>query len=172
MKKPKIIFIVLFGLCLMACSRGPAIQTVELTGSVKTLPDKGVYVYGKSSLPENAIINGQLIELDGERIYVEKSAKTDKEGNFTLEMKRPELEQEYKLQVIFNPKEQEGEVKDSYGEKGQYIKDDSKGYVKNMNGTDVPGIVMYDHITKIITTGTVKQLGGTTSLSNKFYKYE
>ena len=172
MIKTKIIFIALIGLWLMACSRGPAIQTVDLSGAVKTLPDKGVYVYGKSSLPENAIVTGQLVELDGETIYEEKNAKTDKEGNFTLEMKRPELEQEYKLQVIFNPKEQEGEVKASYGEKGQYIKEDSKGYVKNMNGSGVPGIVMYDHIIKIITTGTVKQLGGTTSLSPEFYKYE
>ena len=168
MRKTKIIFIALIGLCLMACSRGPAIQTVNLNGSVKTLPDKGVYVYGKSSLPENAIVTGQLVELDGEEVYVEKKAKTDKDGNFTLEMKRPELEQEYKLQVIFNPEEQEDKIKETFGDKGQYIKEDSEGFVKNIGDTDISGIIKYDQIYKVITKGTVKKLGQHSSLDSKF----
>ncbi len=168
MKRFRTVIMVLCILSLIACSRGPARQTVNLDGAVKTLTSGGIFVYGKSSLPENAVVKGQLIELEGEKVYEEKKVSTDKDGSFTIEMKRPKLEHEYKLQVSFNPEDQEEQIKETFGDKGQYIKDDSEGFVENMEDTGVSGIVKYDQIFKMVTKGETRQLGQNSELNSSF----
>lgn len=65
------------------------------------------------------------------------------------------------MQVIFHPEEQSKKIQDVYGDRGQYIKEDSRGFEnREIDGDKVPGIIMYTPITENIkaNNGSVSTL--------------
>ena len=143
------IFMIALCCCLIGC-RGQLRQDILMMGSIKEYSDRSVLLSLSSTLRENSILHVTLKEIDSDKIAWRGETKVAKDGFINYEFKRPEISEQYKLEVLFVPEKQPESIKKIYGESGEYIREDSPGYRSyTYEGKKVNGIIMYGIVTSI-----------------------
>jgi hypothetical protein len=141
------IFMIALCCSLIGC-RGQLRQDILIMGSIKEYSDRSVLLSLSSTLRENSVIHVTLKEIGSDQIAWKGETKAAKDGFINYEFKRPEISEQYKLEVLFIPEKQPASIKKIYGESGEYIRDDSLGYRSyTYERKKVNGIVMYGIVT-------------------------
>ncbi|MGD6802681.1 hypothetical protein ACQCVK_16810 [Rossellomorea vietnamensis] len=148
MRKLIMICCISFIAILNGCSSTPE-KEIELDGSVKTV-GKNIIVYGTSSLEKDALITVQLKEIDSRKVMEETQVKVDDDGNFEAKLTRENTEMDHELNVLYEPNKQPDQLKEIYGENGEFIADTSGGYSTLKKGNEEYNVIkMLDRILEI-----------------------
>ena len=147
-KKWSICILMMAFICSLIGCRGHLRQDVMIFGEVHEYSNRSVKLSLTSTLPKDSIIHITLREIGSDNIVWEGNTTFTKDGFLTYEFKRPKINQEYKIEVLFEPTMQPAAIKEMYGESGEYIRDDSPGYHSYASTEKEMGrIIMYGVIT-------------------------
>ncbi len=128
---------------LMGC-RGHLRQDIMIMGEVHEYSDRSVTLSLSSTLLEESMIRVILKEIGSDKIAWEGITAVIDGGFIKYEFKRPKINQQYKLEVLFEPNRQKSSIQNVYGKLGEHIRDDSPGYRSYTYGKKtINGIVMY-----------------------------
>ena len=141
------VFMISLFFSLIGC-RGQLRQDVLMMGRLKEYSDRSVVLSLSSTLHKNSILQLTLKEIDSDQIAWEGETKVNEDGYINYEFKRPKISEQYKLEVLFLPNNQPASIKEIYGKSGEYIREDSEGYISyKIEGQKVSGIIMYGMLT-------------------------